>query len=378
MILASYKYRLYPNKTQRALLSCCFGCARFIWNKNVEVFNVQGIFKSSTEYRNEFPFLQDVSAALLQQKEIDFRDFKKQFFSKKRKKRLGMPKFKKKQGRQSFRLPNQKFKVSGNRIRLEKIGWIRMVVDRPFCGQMQSVTVSRDTCGSYYASILVKEDKEQLNKTGCNVGLDLGLNFLITTSDGLQVRNLSDNQRKISYLQKRFSRKKKESNRRKKLELRIARLYRKQKRRRDWFLHNLSRYLVENYDFIVIEDLNVTGMLKNHKLARSISNASWSELIRQLEYKCLWYGKELHKIDRFYPSSKTCSSCGLVKENLTLADRVYKCCKCGLSLDRDLNASYNIKAVGVNAAKQSVKACKTCFKGSSLKQAIPVDLISFL
>lgn len=192
-MLRAYKYRIYPTESQKIKLAKTFGCVRFLWNKNVEIYQNKGEYKSSTKYRSEFDFLKDVSAAAIQQKEIDFKEFKKQKSSKTRKKKLGSPKFKSRRNRQSFRLPNQKFKLIGNKLQLEKIGKIRIVMDRPTDGKLMSVTVSKDTCGDYFASILVEAIVEKLPKTDRSVGIDVGLKALITTSDGLQVDSLRDN-----------------------------------------------------------------------------------------------------------------------------------------------------------------------------------------
>ena len=376
-MLISYKYRIYPTKKQEEILAKTFGCVRFVWNKNVETWNNRGTYKSSTEYRNEFEFLKEISSASVQQKEIDFKEFKSQKFNKNRKKKLGNPKFKSKYDKQSFRLPNQKFKLVGNKIQLEKIGKIKIVMDRIPTGKFMSVTVSKDLCGSYYASILSDDIVLQPVKTNNSVGIDVGIKALITTSDGLQIKNLPNNQRKIKHIQRRLAKKKKGSRKYKELKLRLAKLHRTIARKRAWLLHNISKHLVENYDLIVTEDLNVAGMMKNHKLAGSIQRASWSELFRMIEYKCKFYGKEFVKISRWFPSSKMCHKCGAIKDDLTLKDRIYNC-DCGFSIDRDLNASLNIKAVGVTTAIQSVMGCKTYSKELSLKQAIPNDLTRFL
>lgn len=376
-MLRAYKYRLYPSKGQQKKLARTFGCVRFVWNRNVESFNNRHEFKSSTEYRNEYDFLKEVSAAALQQKEIDFKEYKTQKFSKTRKKGIGNPKFKSRRDKQSFRLPNQKFKVFENHLQLEKIGKVRMVRDRDFSGKLMSVTVSKDFCGEYYASILVDTEIESLPKTGCSVGIDVGLKELVTTSDGLQVDRFRENQAKLKHIQRRLSNKKKGSVRFNKLKNRLAKMHREQARRRDWLLHNVSRHLVENYDVIAVEDLNVSGLMKNHKLSKSIAESSWTDLINKIEYKSAFYGRIFVKINRFFPSSKTCNACGTVKESLKLSERIFKC-ECGHKMDRDLNASLNIKAVGVAAANQTVMGCKTYTKDQLLKQAIPSDLLSFL
>lgn len=377
-MLRAHKFRIYPNKSQQKQMAKTFGCVRFVWNKNVEVFRNKGEFKTSTEYRQEFEFLKEVSAAAVQQKELDFKEYKSQKFSKNRKIKIGKPKFKSRKNKQSFRLPNQKFKIAGNKIQLEKIGRVPIVIDKMFDGRTMSVTISKDLCGDYFASILVEEVILPLPKTGKSVGIDVGLKSLITTSDGLQVKRLRDSQAKLKRCQKMMSRKKNGSRRWNDLRLRVARLHRDIARRRSWLLHNVSMHIVENYDVICVEDLNVVGMMKNHKLAATIADASWGELIRQLDYKCKWYGKELVKIDRWFPSSKTCYACGKKKAVLNLSERTFVCGHCNYENDRDVNAAMNIKAVGVTAALQTVMGCKTYFSGKPLKQAIPCDLLSFL
>ena len=371
----AYKYRMYPNKSQKILLAKTFGCVRFLWNKKVEFWRDKEPIKTSTELRNEYDFLQEVSAGALQQKERDFREYAKQIFSKSRKTRIGDPSFKSRKSRQSYRLPNQKFKVIGNKIQLEKIGLIRIVADREYEGKLISVTVSKDKCGDYYASVLVETATRPKPKTGNSVGIDVGLKGLITTSDGLQINHFPDNQRKIKHIQRHLSRKVNGSRRHNELKLRLNKLYRQEQRKREWILHNISKFLVDNYDVIVTEDLNVSGMMKNHKLAGAIGRASWSKLFRQIEYKTILYGREHAQVDRFYPSSKMCSACGQIKENLALKDRIYKC-DCGHVEDRDKNAAKNIKAGGAPSAIQSVMGSQA-YSGSP-RQAFPVELMNFL
>lgn len=377
--LRAYKYRLYPTAKQKELLAKTFGCVRFTWNKNVEVFNTKGLSsKTSTQLRQEFEFLREVSAAAIQQKEMDFKEYKKQFFSKKRNKKLGRCQFKSKYDKQSFRLPNQKFKLLDNRLQLEKIGKIPVVVDRVPSGKFMSVTVSRTKTGEYYASILMEEHIEPKQKTGKAVGIDLGLKALITTSDGLQVKSFANNQSKIKHLQRHFSRKVKGSARHKKLKLKIAKLYEQDARRRAWLNHNISSYIVSNYDKVVMENLNVSGMMKNHNLAGAIQKSAWTDLVNKISYKCKFYGKEFVQINRFHPSSKTCSNCGCIKEELKLSERVYSCKHCGFCLDRDHNAAINILSAGVDADYRSGMECQTTNKEQSLNVAIPDELTTFL
>ena len=227
-----------------------------------------------------------------------------------------------------------------------------MVIDRELPnGKLMSVTISKNPSGQYFASILIETLPKQLHKTNKSVGIDLGLKEFITTSDNQIAHNpryFRESQSKLRKLQQRLSRKKKGSNRRNKVRLKVAKLHQKISNQRDWFLHNVTTNLVENYDTIVIEDLNVSGMVKNSKLAKSISDASFSKFRQQLSYKCDWYGKELVIINRFEPTSKKCSCCGWIKKDLTLKDRTFKCDNCDLSIDRDYNASLNILSIGVN------------------------------
>ena len=355
-ILRAYKYKIYPNKTQEVLLNKTFGCVRFFWNYQVATFktydkdtNPDPEFKTSTELRKEFEWLKEVSAAAIQQKEMDFKQLLKQLFSKKRKNKIGFPVFKKKKGRNSFRLPNQKFKIIGNKIQLEKIGRVRMVIDRNLPeSKLMSVTISKNPSGQYFASILIETEVTPKVKTNKEVGIDLGIKTFATQSDGIEIGNpkfLRENQAKLQRLQKHLSRKQKSSYRYEKCRLKIARLYQKITNQRDWFLHTYSTFLVNNYDKIFIEDLNVCGMLKNHCLAGAISDVSWSKFVSFLEYKCNWYGKEVVKVDRFFASSKTCK-CGTKNDDLKLSDREWICKSCGAVNQRDLLAAQNILEYG--------------------------------
>ena len=354
--LVAYKYRLYPNKTQQTLLNKTMGCVRFFYNQQVATFrtydketNPMPYFKTSTELRNEIEWMKEVSAAAIQQKEMDFKEYKKQFFSKSRKKKIGFPKFKKKSNRQSFRLPNQKFKVIGNKIQLEKIGKVKMIVDRELpCGKLMSVTISNNPSGQYFASILIETGIDYKPKTNNEVGIDLGLKTFATQSDGIEIANpkfLNKNQVKLRRMQQHLSRKQKGSNRRNKCRLKIARLHQKIANQRDWFLHNYSTSLINNYDRIYIEDLNVSGMVKNHCLAGAISDVGWSKFTSMLIYKSDWYGKDVVKVDRFFASSKTCS-CGVKNDDLKLSDREWVCTSCGSINQRDLLAANNILKEG--------------------------------
>ena len=298
----------------------------------------------------EFNFLNDVSCAILQQKIRDFIEFKKQFFNTKRKLKVQRPTFKKRGHNDSFRLPNQKFNILDGQIQLEKIGKVPFVQDRPIPidSRFLSVTVTKNSLNQYFASVLVETTVNELPKTGQTVGVDLGLKSFLVTSDNQEIENpryFRKSQAQLKTAQRRLSKKQKGSNRRKKQKLKVAKIHQKTANQRSHFLHQITNQLINENDVIVIEDLNVKGMIKNHKLAKSISDASFAMFRQQLTYKCDWYGKELVIADRFYPSSKTCSCCGQVKKTLTLNQRTYACDNCGLVIDRDYNAALNLKNI---------------------------------
>lgn len=354
--LKAYKFRLYPNKTQQVSLNKTFGCVRYFWNNQVAAFktydketNPKPEFKTSTQLRNEIEWMKEVSAAAIQQKEIDFKEFKKQLFSKTRKKKIGFPSFKKKVNRQSYKLPNQKFKIVDNKLQLEKVGKVKIIMDRLLPqGKLMSVTTSKNSCSQYFASILIKTEIKHKQKTNNEIGIDLGIKTFATLSNGVEIDNpkfLNKNQVKLKRSQQHHSRKQNGSSRKNKCRLKIARLHQKIMNQRDWFLHDHSTRLINNYDRIFIENLNVAGMVKNHCLASAISDVGWSRFVGMLEYKADWYGKEVIKVDRFYASSKTCH-CGVKNGDLKLSDRKWICKSCGSINQRDLLAAQNILKEG--------------------------------
>ena len=356
MHLKAYKFRIYPNKEQEVLLAKTFGCCRFVWNKLVENFNNNSkeiINEKTLKDTPEFEFLKEVSAASIQGKRRDFDEFKKHFFNKKRKAKLGRPSFKKKSNRQSFSLSYQKFKLDQEKslVRLEKIGWVKVIIDReiPENVDFRNITVSKTPTGKYFVSILVKQELNPIPSTGKVVGIDLGIKDLFILSNGQAINNpkwFRKNQAKLKKAQKHLSRKVKGSNRYIKQRIKVAKVYEFITNSRTYFLHNVSTALVNTFDLIVLEDLNVSGMLKNRKLSKSISDAAWSTFVTMLNYKCNWYGKVLVKINRFFPSSKTCSNCGHKEDKMPLSVREWICPSCGSKHDRDLNASINILKEG--------------------------------
>jgi putative transposase len=355
--LKAYKFRLYPNKTQTVLLEKTFGCVRYFWNNQVDTFNSfnketnpNPTFLTSTQLRNQLDWMKEVSASAIQQKEIDFKEFKNQFFSNKRKSKIGKPSFKKKSNVQSYRLPNQKFKVLKNRVQLEKIGKVKFVQDREFPKEYRfiSITISKNASGQYFCSMLLEQEIEHKNLTSKEVGIDVGIKSFSTQSDEIVIDNpkfFNKSQVELKRLQQHFSRKTKSSKRANKCRLKIAKLYQKINNQRSHFLHNYSTRLVTNYDKIFIEDLGVKSLIESKTLSKEISDVSWSTFFKMLEYKCNWYGKEVIKVNRYYASSKTCS-CGVKNDNLKLSDRTWKCSSCGAINNRDLLASQNILKEG--------------------------------
>lgn len=355
MIQKAHKYRCYPNPKQQTRMNQTFGCVRKYWNILVDCFNNFIDPKTEKEYRQEFLYMKDVSAAALQQKRRDCDETKRQFYDKKRKVQIGKMQFKKKgKTKDSYRLPNQKFKIDqeNSRIYLEKIGWVPVAMDRPIPenAKLFSVTVSRHPSNQYYVSIQFEIESNPLPLTGNHIGLDFGLKDLFAASNGLVAKNptfFRKNQARLRKEQKALSRKVFGSNRYHKQKRKVARVHKQIADSRSYYLHNLTTRLVREYDLICVENLNVAGMKR--KFGKSASDASISEAIRQLEYKSLWYGKTLVKIDQWFPSTQLCSGCGTKcgpKGLEGLSVREWECNGCGAIHQRDHNAARNILMEG--------------------------------
>lgn len=356
--LKAYKYRIYPNKEQEQFLLMNLGCARFVWNQLTSAFNSWShtgpnpqVNEKMLKDIEEYSFLRDAISYVLQQKRMDFDELKKQYFNKKRAVKIGRPRFKKRGNRESFRIPAasmylEDFEDISSGLKLPKLASrIKIVIDREFNGKPKSITVSKTPSGHYFVSVLVEEDVSLLPTTHKSVGIDLGLIDLITTSDGVKIpafKVFRKNQAKLAKAQRHLSRKVKGSNRRKRQRIKVARIYQKITDIRKWHYHNISTALARDYDEIFMEDLNVKGMIRNHRLAKSIQDASFSTLVSMIEYKCRWYGKTFHKVDRWFASSKTCSSCGHKMEEMQLSVRSWECPSCGAHHNRDENAAINI------------------------------------
>lgn len=361
-ILRAHKYRLKPDSTQQKYLAEAFGCSRFVWNKLVENFNTwspehkpEKITEKTLKDQEEFSFLNDVSSVVIQQKKMDFDETKKQFFNKKRKTKLGRMKFKSKRGRQSIRFTNQviskKSDLDNGYVILPKYKKpFRFVNHRPFSGDLRSATVSKNPDGTYWISFLVKEEYTPKEFKSRVVGIDLGIKDLLILSNGIKFQHpksqLERTNRAIKRAQKQLARKAKGSKNHERVRLKLARLFVKQTNIKKNYYHQISNYIVSNFDEVFMEDLNVSGMIKNRKLSRAIHEASWSTLSSMIEYKSRWNQRNFHKISRWFPSSKTCSSCGHKMDQMSLSVREWVCTNCGSFHDRDLNAAINILQEG--------------------------------
>lgn len=358
----TYKYRLYPNKEQCTLIDKTIGCSRFVYNYylneriikykneqiNLSCFDCINDL-SKLKKSNDFIWLKEVDSTALQQSLKDLDLAYSNFF----KKNSGYPKFKsKKHSKLSYRTTNTgNIKIENSHISLRKLGKVKLKIDRYLTGKILNATITHTRSDKYFISVCVSEDiiqfKENTNK---NIGLDLGLKDFIITSDGEKFENLrylKQSQNKLAKLQRRLSRKTIGSNNWDKARIKVARLQEKIANQRNDYLHKLSTYFINNYDIICLEDLSVNNMIKNHKLAKSISDVSWATFVSYLSYKANWYNKTIVKVDKFYPSTKTCNVCGYKNNNLTLSDRHWTCLNCNSTLDRDINAAKNILDEGL-------------------------------
>jgi len=358
-MLRSYKYRIYPNERQRILLAKHFGGVRWVYNDALALRmklwqdGNQRISWSELSARlpvlkvkEETNWLAEVNAQSLCGAILNLEKAYTAFF----KSGAGFPKFKSRRGRQTFQCPHGvKVDFEAQTIRFPKFDLMRFVCSRTFEGTVKTVTVSRDPSGKHFASVLVDTGKDAPSAerftAATTLGIDLGLTHFATFSDGEKVANprfLKASLAKLAREQRKLSRKAKGSKNRAKQGIRVALAHEKIRNQRNDFLHKLSTRIIRENQAVALEDLNVAGMVTNRKLARSISDAGWSEFGRQLEYKAAWGGKTVIRIGRFDPSSKLCT-CGIINRTLKLSDRVWTCDSCGTTHDRDVLAANNIK-----------------------------------
>jgi putative transposase len=388
VIHQAFKFRLYPNADQRQALSRQFGCSRFVYNfflrERMDFYAAhKGEKKQGLNYHDtalrltalkqqpEYAWLREVNSQFLQVVLRNLDMAYKSFFAGRGK----FPKFKSRRARQSFGVP-QHFTLDAEqgRLAIPKLTPLKIVVHRPVAGTPRSVTISCSPSGRYFASILCEVEVQDCpsKRRGKELGLDLGLKSFVVTSQGEKIdppQFLHRVEEKLCRQQRQLSHKEQGSQNREKARVKVARLHEKVANRRADFLHKLSRRLIDESQAIYVESLNVKGMLGNHHLARSISDAGWGEFLRQLQYKAAWYGCRLETIGRFYPSSQWCHNGDYRKVDLRLAEREWDCPVCHAHHDRDVNAALNILHEGHarSEVKRRAGTARTDRKGQSLR-----------
>lgn len=363
-MVRGFEYRFYPTPEQKISLAKTFGCARYVynyalnlrsraWKERQERINYAATSTALTELKRqpEVAWLNEVSSVPVQQSLRHLQTAFVNFWQN----GAAYPNFKKRDGRQSAEFTHSGFQWDGKTLKLAKIGKVNVRWSRQFVAQPSTIHVSRTPAGRYYVSFRVDEPLPVLPEASGQVGVDLGLTCFAALSDGAKHQSPRPLRRKMAQLkcaQKALSRKRKGSKNRSKAKLRVAKIHQKISDIRRDDLHKLSTRLVRENQTIAIEDLNVRGMMANHSLAGAIGDSGWSELARMFEYKSAWHGRTFVRIDRWFPSSKTCSACGVVAASLPLSVRFWSCGACGAGHDRDVNAARNILAEGL-----SVTAC---------------------
>jgi putative transposase len=352
----AFKYRLYPTGSQKVLIAKHIGCSRFVYNLALETkttayigakinLSRYDLQKQMVDLKKECEWLKEVNSQSLQVALLNLDTAYSKFF-----KGAGFPKFKRKSNGGSFAVPQNVIVKNGLLIIPKFKEGIEVVLHREIKGTIKSATVSVTPTGKYFVSILVDTNTEMPTKApiieNTTIGVDLGIKDFAITSNGEAFenpKNLRKAQSKLKYVQRKYSK-----NKGKRTKQRLALLHEKVVNKRKDFLHKVSIKLIRENQTIALEDLAVSNMVKNHNLAQAISDVSWSTFVSMLEYKADWYGKNILRIGRFAPSSKTCSCCGHINKELTLKDREWKCPECNSVLDRDVNAAINIKSFALN------------------------------
>ncbi|MEJ3740814.1 IS200/IS605 family element RNA-guided endonuclease TnpB [Bacillus tropicus] len=370
LVNKAYKFRIYPNKEQEILIAKTIGCSRFVFNHFLGMWNDtyketgKGLTYNACsaqlpQLKIELEWLKEVDSTAIQSALKNLADAYKRFFKKQNDK----PRFKsKKNNVQSYttKHTNGNIAIVDNKIKLPKLGFVKFAKSREIDGRIMNATVRRNSSGKYFVSILTEVEIQPLEKADSAIGIDLGITDFAILSDGHKI----DNNKFTSKMEKKLKREQRKLSKRaliaknKGIHLLDAKNYQKQKRKvarlhekvinqRDEFLNKLSTEIIKNHDIICIEDLNTKGMLRNHKLAKSISDVSWSAFVSKLEYKATWYGKTIVKVSRWFPSSQICSDCGHHDGKKSLEIRDWACPICHANHDRDINASKNILAEGL-------------------------------
>lgn len=353
-MLRSYKYRIYPNVKQKIFFAKTFGCTRFIYNKmladRIEYYKTTGqsLKNNYAQYKTEFPFLKEIDSLALANVYLNLNSAYSKFFKNKQK--FGFPKFKKKSSNKfSYKTNNQEGSIAiiNGKLKLPKLkSLIKVKLHRKFSGKIKSVIISKNPSNQYFASILVETDIILPEKLDTKIAIDLGIKEFAVCSNGEHIANpkfLQKSEGRLKYLQRCLSRKKKGSSNRRKARYKVAKIYNKISNQRNDFLHKLSSKIISENQTIIIEDLDVVNMQKNHKLAKLIADVSWSKFRTMLKYKASWNNRNLIIAPRFYASSQLCSICGYKNADVKdLAVRNWLCPKCGSYHNRDDNASQNL------------------------------------
>jgi putative transposase len=360
---ARYNYRLYPHPGQQAKLARLFGCCRVVWNDALvlcrqlervpRTSELQKECITKAKKRLERAWLSDVAAAPLQQSVADlgvaFSSFFASLSGKRKGGRVHPPQLKKRASRQSARFTREAFSIKGSKVYLARIGRIPIVWSRPLPSPPSSVTVIKDASGRYFASFVCEVQSETLKGGDKSVGVDLGITTFATLSTGEKIaapKPLKKRLKRLRKLQRNLSRKEKGSRRRERARKRVAKLYAKIKDIRTDFLHKISTRLIRENQAVMLEDLGVSGMVRNRKLSRAISDLGWRQFRTLLEGKGIRYGRVVAVLNRWEPTSQTCSCCGERGGKLVLSIREWQCLWCGVTHDRDVNAAINIKVAG--------------------------------
>lgn len=349
-MLIAYKYRMYPNKEQQIYLNKMFGCTRFIYNKmladKIDHYKStkEMLRNSPAQYKNDFEWLKEADARALCYTQLNLDKAYKNFF---RDPKVGFPKFKSKY-KNINKFTTDNVKLENKMVKIPKLkDWIKIKQHRLFEGKIKSCNISKSPSGKYYISMLVDGDNiKQFKKNSNEIGIDLGIKEFAVMSNGKNIPNpkyLRQSEKRLKRLQKQLSKKKKGSNNRNKARLKLAKMHERISNQRTDFLQKTSTKVIKENKKIVIEDLKVKNMIKNHKLAKSISDVSWSKFGDMLQYKSEWHDREIVKVPWNFASSQLCSNCGYKnKEIKNLKIRKWICPECGIEHERDLNASINL------------------------------------